>query len=158
MTTDAKFDITEVGKLIVQAKRLARQYRALTGRPLGITGEIAEYEAVRLLNLSLSKVRQAGYDAIGADGRRIQIKGRVFLENSKPEQRLGNIRLDQEWDALMLVLLDVAFEPIEIYEASRIEVEAALKAPGSRSRNERGALGVRKLKSIAHLVWSNDKS
>jgi hypothetical protein len=158
MTTDAKFDITEVGKLIVQAKRLARQYRALTGRPLGITGEIAEYEAVRLLNLSLSKVRRAGYDAMGADGRRIQIKGRVFLENSKPEQRLGNIRLDQEWDALMLVLLDAAFEPIEIYEASRIEVEAALKAPGSRSRNERGALGVRKLKSIAHLVWSNDKS
>ncbi len=157
MITDAKFDITEVGKLIVQAKRLAREYRALTGRPLGITSEIAEYEAARLLHLSLSAVRQAGYDAIDADGKRIQIKGRVVFENSNPGQRLGRIRLDHEWDALMLVLLDAAFEPIEIYEASRIEVEAALKAPGSRSRNERGALGVRKLKSIARLVWSNNE-
>jgi hypothetical protein len=29
----------------MQAKQLARDYRALTGKPLGITGEVAEFEA-----------------------------------------------------------------------------------------------------------------
>ena len=68
---------------------------------------------------------------------------------------MGRIRLDHEWDELMLVLLDADFEPVSIYQAMRSDVEAALMAPGSRSRNERGALGISKFKSIARLVWSN---
>ncbi len=44
-------------------KVLAREYYELTGRPLGVTAEIAEYEAARLLKLTLSPARQAGYDA-----------------------------------------------------------------------------------------------
>ena len=154
MSDHAKLDIAAIGHLIVQAKRLAREYRELTGRPLGITGEVAEYEAARLLNLSLSDARQAGYDAVDAEGRRIQIKGRVVFKNTKTSQRIGRIRLDHEWDELMLVLLDADFEPIAIYQAMRPEVEAALLAPGSRSRNERGALGISKFKSIGRLVWS----
>lgn len=147
-------DLTSIGKLINQVKVIAKEYRILTGRPLGITGEVAEYEAARLLNLNLSDVRQAGYDAIRADGTRIQIKGRVLFETSKPGQRIGRIRLDHEWDSVMLVILNQDFSPLEIYEAPRAKVEEALTAPGSRSRNERGALAVSKFKSIAKLVWS----
>jgi hypothetical protein len=105
------------------------------------------------LGLELSKVRQAGYDATRSDGTRIQIKGRVLFETSKPGQRIGSIRLEDEWDSVILVLLDENFAPVEIYEAPRIKVEVALTAPGSRARNERGALGVRKFQSIAKLVW-----
>jgi hypothetical protein len=36
-------------ELLAEAKRLAKEYRALTGRPLGVTGEVAEYEVARLL-------------------------------------------------------------------------------------------------------------
>lgn len=154
MTDNIELDILAVGRLISQAKRLAREYRELTGRPLGITGEVAEYEAARLLNLRLSEARQAGYDALDADGNRIQIKGRVVLKGSKPGQRMGRIRLDHEWDEIVLVLMDEDFEPTAIYRAMRLKVEAALMAPGSRSRNERGALGISKFKSIARLVWS----
>jgi hypothetical protein len=135
-------------------KKIAMEYRELTGRPLGITGEIAEYEAARLLNLCLSCARQAGYDATRADGTRVQIKGRVIFENSKPEQRIGRIRLDHDWDTVVLVLMNANFEPLKIYEATRSDVEAALTAPGSRARNERGALGISKFQSIATLVWS----
>ena len=148
--------LVAVGKLINRVKAIAKEYRELTGRPLGITGEVAEYEAARLLNLKLSDVRQAGYDAIRSDGTRIQIKGRVLFETSKPGQRIGRIRLDHDWNSVMLVLLDKDFSPIEIYEAQRAEVEAALNTPGSRARNERGALGVRKFQSIAKLLWSRD--
>ena len=55
---------SEILVLLGEAKRIAKQYRRITGRPLGITGEIAEYEAARLLDIELSPVRQAGFDAI----------------------------------------------------------------------------------------------
>lgn len=53
----------------------------------------------------------------------------------------------------LLVLLDERFDAIAIYEADRDAVIAALTAPGSRSRSERGALGLGKFKSIGRLVW-----
>ena len=149
-------DLAAVGKLINQVKIIAKKYRELTGRPLGITGEVAEYEAAQLLGLVLTDVRHAGYDAIRSDGSRIQIKSRVLFETSKPGQRIGRIRLDHEWDSVMLVILDADFSPVEIYEAPRAKVEEALTAPGSRARNERGALAVSKFISIAELVWSRD--
>ena len=38
---------TRIIEILRQAKKLAQEYRALTGKPLGITGEVAEYEAAR---------------------------------------------------------------------------------------------------------------
>lgn len=149
-------DLAAIGKIIDRAKRVAKDYRKLTGRPLGITGEVAEYEASRILNLRLTEARQPGHDATRADGAKIQIKGRIVLEGSKRGQRVGSIRLDHDWDAAVLVLLNSDFEPIAIYEAQRSDVEEALRVPGSRARNERGALAVRKFQSIARLVWSRD--
>jgi hypothetical protein len=151
-----KLYLAAVGKLINRVKIIAKEYRDLTGRPLGITGEVAEYEAAKLMNLKLSNVRQAGYDAERPDGTKIQIKGRVIFENSKPGQRVGGIRFNHEWDSVVLVLLDKDFIPFEIYEAKRAGVEAALIAPGSKARNERGSLAISKFKSIAELVWSQD--
>jgi hypothetical protein len=52
-----------------------------------------------------------------------------------------------------MVLLDENFDALEIHEAERTAVLAALAAPGSKSRNERGALGVSKFKSIGKLRW-----
>ena len=147
----------DLAELISTAKALAKRYYELTGRPLGITGEVAEFEAARLLGLRLADVRQSGYDAIqgeGPDACRLQVKSRCILDKSKPGQRLGAIKLDREWDAVLLVLLDHDFEPTEIYEAGRPEITDALLSPGSKARNERGALSVSKFKAIGHLVWS----
>jgi len=51
-------------EILHAVKKLGQEYRCLTGKPLGITGEIAEYEAARILNVQLTAARQAGYDAI----------------------------------------------------------------------------------------------
>lgn len=142
--------------LLKKAKLLAREYYALTGKPLGVTGEIAEYEAARLLGVELTPPRQAGYDAIERKNgreRKLQIKGRCLQENCKPGQRLGSIRTTHDWDAVLMVLLDHKFDATEIYEASRAKVVAALSAPGSKARNERGALGVNKFKAIGKRRW-----
>ena len=83
-------------EILGQAKALAAEYYRLTGRPLGLTGEVAEFEAARILGLEPAVVRQSGYDAIrrapGGDIR-LQIKGRCYGPDAKPGQRLGSISL-----------------------------------------------------------------
>jgi hypothetical protein len=145
-----------VSSLLREAKRIAREYYRLRRRPLGITGEVAEFEAVRLLGLRFAPVRQPGYDTWRwRRGRRerIQVKGRVLLPDGKPGQRMGSIDLDKPWDTVVLVLLDEHYEATEVIEARRPAVTRALTAPGSISRNERGALGVAKFRSIGQVVW-----
>ena len=51
------------------------------------------------------------------------------------------------------VILDQNFEAVEIYEAERPAVVAALTAPGSKARNEAGAMAVSKFKTIGRLRW-----
>lgn len=142
--------------LLRDAKKIAREYYDLTNKPLGVTGEVAEYEAARLLGVTLTPARQAGYDAVEETNgmtRRLQIKGRCLQENCKPGQRIGSIRQTHDWDAVLLVLLNESFEATAIYEAQRADVIAALNAPGSKARTERGALSVSKFKSIGTLRW-----
>jgi hypothetical protein len=139
-----------------EAKGLAQEYRQLTGKPLGITGEVAEYEAARILGVELTPARQAGYDAIERTqrvSRQLQIKGRCVLQNSNPGQRLGSIRIERDWDAILMVLLDENFDAVEIYEADRPAVVSVLTAPGSRARNQRGTMGLNKFKLIGRLRW-----
>ena len=143
-------------ELLREVKLLAREYYELTEKPLGVTGEIAEYEAARILKVKLSPARQSGYDAIRkrrGKAERLQIKGRRFTPTSKASQRLGSIDLLKEWDIVLLVLLDEHYEPTEIFEADRQAVTAALKKPGSRARNERGSLAVSQFKSIGSQIW-----
>lgn len=54
----------------------------------------------------------------------------------------------------MLVILNPRYEALEIYEAPREKVLEALKKPGSKARNERGALSINKFKSISDKVWA----
>jgi uncharacterized protein DUF6998 len=147
------FDLSTLDSTIEAAKAVGKRYRELTGKPLGMTGEVGEVLAARLLGLELSQARQAGYDAIGSDGRRVQIKSRCILPDANLGQ-VGSIRLDHEWDTVALVLMDQDFEPIVIYEASRKAVKRELRRPGSKARNERGSLGVSKFKAIGQIVWS----
>ncbi len=143
----------ELHDILEAAKDIAVRFKKMTGKPLGITGEIAEFSAARLLDLKLAEARQAGYDAIDSADRKIQIKGRCLPEKPGAGQRLGSIRLDHEWDSVLLVLLDDMFEVVEMWEAERPEVEEAILAPGSKARNERGALAVGKFKQIGTKVW-----
>ena len=44
--------------VLAQAKSIAAQYYKLTGKPRGITGEVAEYEAARLLGINRNTLRK----------------------------------------------------------------------------------------------------
>jgi hypothetical protein len=157
MDADQTIALDELASIINDAKTVAKRYRNLTGRPLGITGEVAEYEAARLLGLRLAGVRQDGYDAIcetSGLAYRLQIKGRCILDDGRRSQQVPSINREKEWDGVLLVLLDGDFEPTEIYEADRLPIIAVLEGPGSKARTERGAMAVSKFKAIGRRVWS----
>jgi hypothetical protein len=142
--------VDDVLSVLSEAKGLAQRYRALTGKPLGVTGEVAEYEAARILGLELAPARMAGYDATetaGGGTRRLQIKGRCILPGASPGQRIGSIDVEKEFDAVLLVLLDPNLDAFEIVEASgirlgtRMDQQTQPRRSGSYTANLLGNIG-----------------
>ena len=149
--------VTELQQLIKAAKDLASRYYQITGKPLGISGEIAEHEAARILNFELAPAREASIDAYFVEqGIRltVQIKGRAVDPTQKYVGRVPKIKLEPTFDFAVLVLLDRStYEPIEIWRADHAAIKERLTKPGSKSRNERGSMGISQFKSIAIRVW-----
>ena len=88
-----------VDKLISEARRIAAEYRRTTGKPLGISAEIARHDACTLLGLkAVQGPGGAGFDAIGQgarEGKRIQIKGRAIFDERKRTQRIGQLKMER---------------------------------------------------------------
>lgn len=132
----------------------ATEYYQLTGKPLGITGEVGEYLVAKIMGLELMPPRTEGFDAIAPDGSKIEIKARSLdLSKSLSGQRLSRINLNYEWDRLMMILMDQSYKPHSIYEADRADIEKALLKPGSKARNERGALAVTSVIGMSRQIW-----
>ncbi len=149
-----------VDKLMTEARRLAAEYRRATGKPLAISNEIAVFDAARLLDLRIPERPAAGYDAIGRgsrEGLRILIKARAVFDENKSGQRIGQLKLDKEWDRVMLVLMDEEYEPCEIYEAERPVIVDSLKEREERSRNRRGSMTIARFRHLSRLVWTREE-
>jgi len=139
-----------VVEILGQVKTLAREYYELTGKPLGVTGEVGEFEAARLLGIQLCGARQSGHDALrpSADGQcQISIKSVRFPPSREASWRIGTIDLEAAWDVVLMVLLDLDFEPREIWEADRAALTELL---GSRARTDPD---VKEFKKIGRCVW-----
>jgi hypothetical protein len=138
-----------VAEILDAAKALAVEYYQLTGKPLGVTGEVAEYVAAQTLHLKLAPPRTPGHDATRRRKGRlecIQIKGRAFKPGSK-------FNTTKPCNTAMMVLLDLAtLDAQEIWEAPFSAVMARLGVPGSKAR-ARGVLTVGDFKRFGKRVF-----
>ncbi|WP_207494896.1 DUF6998 domain-containing protein [Aridibaculum aurantiacum] len=141
-------------EILGAAKKAAIEYKKLTGKPLGITGEIAEVEVARIFKCQLCIARQEGYDLIGEKGEKIQVKGRVYNHN----HRVPSININKVWDTVTLVLLNQNYIPFLIFKAKRKVIVDTLLVPGSKARNERFSMSVSKFVSISELIYENRKA
>jgi uncharacterized protein DUF6998 len=143
-----------VREILATVKPLAAEYYRLTGKPLGVTGEVAEYIAATTLGLTLTPARTVGHDALRGN-ERIQIKGRAYGKGARSSQRMSRIKLNAPCDTVLLILLDNAtLDPREMWEAPYPRVCECLVRPGSKAR-ARGALSVNAFKALARRVWPN---
>jgi predicted amidohydrolase len=127
----------------------------MTGKTLPISGEIARHDASTLLDLTLVE-GMSGYDALDMDGQRVQIKGRVIFDGQKSKPRVGQLKVGQEWDVVVLVLMNEDYEAVDIYCMSHGEVRAAMEDAASSKRISRGAMSVARFKAASEQVWSNE--
>jgi hypothetical protein len=150
--------VYSIDRLVGEARRLAADYRRATGKTLPVTAEIAVQDSIRLLGLKPAE-NAAGYDAIrerNGKVERIQVKGRAIFDESKSGHRLGQLKLDQPWDYVMLVLMDENYEPVEIHEADREILVETLNDPSASKRTARGMISVARFKIIGRLLWTRE--
>lgn len=146
-------------RLLAETRRLAADYRAATGKVLPVSAEIAVHDAIRLLALEPAPPGSAHDAERTRDGvrERVLVKGRVVFDPARGGQRLGQLRLDREWEVLVVVLLDGRYEPTELIEVPRPAVEEVLGADApSAGRARRGALSVARARIIGERVWSRE--
>jgi len=147
--------IYSVNKLIAETRRIAKEYRLATGKTLPVTPEIAINDAISILELSPNDENIPGYDAIyevAGESLKVQIKGRVIFNEKRQGHRLGQIKSEQEWDAVILVIMNADFMPEEIYMAKRDEIMDVLEE--KRKNNKKGAMTIAQFKLISELLWT----
>ncbi len=149
--------VYSISKLMTEARKLAADYRRMTGKTLPVSGEIARHDAAELLGLELVE-GVSGYDALDGDGLRIQIKGRVIFEGQKSSPRVGQLKVGMEWDAVVLVVMDDAYEPVEICRLTHEDVAAAMDESSGSRRSGRGAMSVARFRKMGEQVWSRESA
>lgn len=149
--------IYDVNKLTAEARKLAVDYREATGKTLPITSEIAINDAVHLLELKPAAKDANGHDALmeyNNEEIKVLIKGRAIFDETKSGHRLGQLKLEQEWDGIILVVMNDQFETVEIYFCHRDEISTALS---ETTPNKRGSITLARFKIISELIWTAEE-
>lgn len=152
--------VYSVDKLMSEARKIAADYRRATGKSLGIGNEIAKNDACNFLDLEPINDNTSSFDAIGKGerkGLKILIKGRAIFDQKKSGARIGQLKVDQDWDLLVLVLMNEDFDAYEIYEISRDEAITEIDKAAQSKRSKRGAMSISRFKIISHLVWTKEQ-
>ncbi|NNM01683.1 MAG: hypothetical protein HKO62_13100 [Gammaproteobacteria bacterium] len=149
--------VYELDRLMGEARRLAAEYRRATGRTLPISAEIAIADVIRLLGLEAAPA-DAPYDAVRRSGNaveKLQVKGRVVFDSKRGGHRLGQLRLGEDWQATLLVLMDEDYEPYKIYQASHAALNKAL---GDKPSGKRGSISIARFRAIGDKVWERPEA
>lgn len=147
--------VYSVDKLITETRRIAKEYRLATGKTLAVTPEIAINDAISIFEMQPNESKNAGYDAIynrNGEQLKVQIKGRAIFNDKKGGYRIGQVKVEQEWDAIILVIMNADFMPEEIYMAERDVILDELE--DKKKNNKKGAMTLAKFKLIAELLWT----
>lgn len=104
---------------------LARAYKRMFGRTLGLTDELGELHACEVRHLDRASAGMTGYDAVDAEGRRVQIKTRSPRKGGhvNPVGRVGRFH-SWDFDYALLVLLDREYRVDAILQAERAKLQA----------------------------------
>lgn len=125
---------------------LAIRYRERFEKNLGITSEIGEYKASRLLNLTRADGNiNKGFDAVDKAGKKVQIKSRIFIRKQERTGQFSNF----DFDYAVLVLMSSEYEVLEIWKASRRKIKGEIE----RQAYKRPSLSINKFKSIALKIY-----
>jgi hypothetical protein len=129
-------------QLISSIIPLAVEYRRRFGKSLGITSEVGEYKASKLLKLERAKGNiNKGFDAVDRNGKKVQIKSRIW---HKTQERTGVFN-NFAFDYALLVLMSEDYNVVEIHQAPCRSIKAEIEGQSYK----RPSLSVGKFKHLA---------
>ncbi|HRE32237.1 MAG TPA: hypothetical protein PLD88_09720 [Candidatus Berkiella sp.] len=150
--------VFSIDKLMQETRRLATEYRQNTGQSLPIGGELAKYDAARLLKLIPLKKPIKSVDFMGTtgplDNQLIQVKSRVIFEEGKSGHRIGQLNLGGDWHFCALVLYEASYQPFAIYLVAQSVINDAMLQKGMQTHNARGMMSLAQFKRVSELVWT----
>ena len=133
-------------QLIDNIISLAIRYRQRFGKSLGITSEIGEYKASKLLKLDRAQGNiNKGFDAVDSEGKKVQIKSRICSRN---KGRTG-IFNNYDFDYAVLVLMSENYEVTDIYKLGKQEIKEEI----DRQHYTKSSLSINKFTDIADQVY-----
>lgn len=98
--------------------KIALEYETLTGRKLGITGEIAEIIVCYKLKLKLlTNSLSPGYDAVDKKGNTFQIKSKRIAKTKGKKGKIGSFS-KHPFHYLITILFDKNYKIIGIYKTN----------------------------------------
>jgi hypothetical protein len=124
--------MTEIEGIWLEYRSLVERARLAGFSTSNITGECIEHFVAESLNLDLIRSgSQKGYDAVDADGRRVQIKGRSLGKRGKIQPHFRNL----DFDYAVVVFFGDSGEILHSFkiESGYIEATAPRNARGVRA-------------------------
>lgn len=146
-------------EILDKVRQVAVEYYQETGQILAHpTGVNREFEAADKMGLTLAPEGNAGYDAIRANGERVQIKSRLIKDryskkDGSPQvggHRMGPVDPSSEFDSVMFVLMRGPYDVYGIWEAKRNDLLDPDKFPQAELRK---GLPVAQFQRVATQVW-----
>ena len=131
----------EMEKLVKSIVKVALQYEKITGRKMGITGEVGEIRTCKELSLKLAPPFTKGYDAIGTDDSRYQIKTRRKSEEKKRRGKVPAFK-NEDFDIAVLTILDENYEIGSICKLEKRELQPFFP------KNKKKRISIRKFQRI----------
>ena len=124
---------SRVLNLVKQAIRAAIAYENMTGRKLGITGEVGEVLVCKSLGLALLLDQiSPGIDAVDPkNGEKYQIKTRRG-DTASPGARIGTFS-KHKFDYAVLAILNEKYELVELYKTTAKKIEPILQRHKKRN-------------------------
>ncbi|OGM99669.1 MAG: hypothetical protein A2817_03815 [Candidatus Yanofskybacteria bacterium RIFCSPHIGHO2_01_FULL_39_8b] len=132
----------EIKKMVNKIIKIALEYETLTGRKLGITGEIAEIIVCHKLGLKLlANSLSPGHDAVDERGNKFQIKSKRIIKN---KGRIGRFSM-HKFDYLITILFDKNYKIIGIYKTNYKKIMPIINKHKRRNPSVREIVKVSKV-------------
>lgn len=132
-----------IRKIVNKIIKNALEYERVTGRKLGITGEIGEILVCDKFKLNLLvDPLMAGYDAMDKERNKYQIKSKRIIKNSGCVGSFAKYKFDY----LIMILLDKNYKVIGMWKTDFKSIYPVIKKYKRRNPS------VREIKNISD-VW-----
>lgn len=116
--------MNELNPLIQKIIEVAKEYRRVYQRPLGVMGEVGEHIVANQFQLELADFQNPSFDAISKNsGRKIQIKSRIFSRPST--DTVGKVK-EGGFDDLLVASFNQDFTLMDAWLVDSKNLEANL--------------------------------